>query len=106
MRLKDINVEKEVAAIVADAGEEIPGLKETLQNAKEGNYSTVHTPQQIALRQARKQLGVSQSTFAKMIHTPVATLRDWEQGRYAPSGAVVMRSQIVVDHPEIVEEYA
>jgi putative transcriptional regulator len=109
MKLKDlesIDVEAVAQAIERDAGEPVTDIRAALDDVKRGNYAATHTPEQMAIRAARKQLGISQATFAEMIHTPVATLRDWEQGRYAPSGAAVTLSQIAADHPEILREYA
>jgi len=57
-------------------------------------------------RQAREASGMSQSTFAERIGTPVATLRDWEQGRFAPSGAVLCLLRLMIKHPELTAELA
>lgn len=53
MKLKDLDVEKVAQAIEADAGEEMPGLRESLAEAKAGTYAAVHTPVQIAARRGR-----------------------------------------------------
>lgn len=42
----------------------------------------------------RKQLGMTQEEFAKALRIPVATLRNWEQGRVAPDPAV--RSLLII----------
>jgi putative transcriptional regulator len=52
----------------------------------------------------RKKLQLSQMAFAELIKTPVATLRDWEQGRFTPSGAVLCLLKIINNHPELVKE--
>jgi putative transcriptional regulator len=49
---------------------------------------------------------MSQSTFAERIGTPIATLRDWEQGRFAPSGAVLCLLRLMIKHPELTVELA
>lgn len=41
------------------------------------------------IKKVRHTLGMNQQQFAFIINTPVATLRDWEQGRYSPPGAVI-----------------
>ena len=56
------------------------------------------------MHQARKQSGLSQAAFAERIGTPVATLRDWEQGRFAPPGAVLCLLRLIVKHPELSQE--
>ena len=38
-------------------------------------------------RQVRARTGLSQAAFADCINVPVATIRNWEQGRRPPSGA-------------------
>ena len=52
------------------------------------------------LRAARKALGMSQARFAELIETPVATLRDWEQGRYRPPGSVMVLCLIALKNPD------
>ncbi len=103
--LKDINIEQVAKAIEIDAGETLPEIREALTEVKTGKHGVVHTPDQMAIRQARKQLGLSQPAFADMLHTSVATLRDWEQGRFNPPGSAVLLAQIAVDHPEVIAEY-
>lgn len=50
----------------------------------------------------RKQLGMTQEQFADALRIPVATLRNWEQGRVKPDPAA--RSLILAVHwaPEAV----
>ena len=48
--LKKLNVQKVAAAIEADAGQALPGLRESLAQAKAGQFARVHTPEQIATR--------------------------------------------------------
>jgi putative transcriptional regulator len=74
-------------AIEADAGEAIPGLRDSLAEMAADERGRTHTPEQIALREARVTLGLSQPAFARLIDTPVKTVRDWEQGRFPPPGA-------------------
>ncbi len=54
--LKKLNVEKVAAAVEADAGQALPGLRESLAQAKAGDFARVHTPKRIAARvEARKR---------------------------------------------------
>ena len=48
--LKKLNVQKVAAAIEADAGQALPGLRESLAQAKAGQFARVHTSEQIAAR--------------------------------------------------------
>ena len=56
-------------------------------------YHLVPAPAEI-----RKMLGVTQQGFADVIGVPVATLRNWEQGRKAPDPAA--RSLLTIMHRE------
>ena len=106
MTLKNIDVEKIAQAIEKDAGQPIKGLRTSLAQAKAGIVGRVTTPEQILVRQARSKSGLTQAAFAKRINTPVATLRDWEQGRFAPPGAVGCLLRLIVNHPELTSELA
>lgn len=59
------------------------------------------TAEQLLLLSVRKRLGLSQTAFAELIKS---TLRDWEQGRFTPSGAVLCLLQIMDKHPELAQE--
>ena len=106
MDLKNINIEKVARAIEADAGQTLPGLRESLGQAKRGEFGRTTTPAQILVRTARTKAGLSQQAFAQRIDTPVATLRDWEQGRFAPPGGVLCLLRLISRHPELTQELA
>jgi len=97
--LAHIDVEAVACAIEADMGEALPDIRQALQEAKSGVAGRVTTPAQILARQARAQTGLSQSRFAQLIATPVATLRDWEQ-----PGGVTCLLRLLVKHPELSRE--
>jgi putative transcriptional regulator len=103
MGINKINIEKVAQAIEADAGEALPDLRQALAEAKAG-IGRVTTPEQMLVRQAREKSGLTQSAFAKRIATPVATLRDWEQGRFAPPGGVLCLLKLIIKHPELSED--
>lgn len=103
MGIRKIDIEKTAQAIEADAGETLPDLRQALAEAKAG-LGRVTTPEQMLVRQARERSGLTQAAFAKRIATPVATLRDWEQGRFAPPGGVVCLLRLIVKHPELSQE--
>ncbi len=103
MSRKKVNLDKMIQTIEADAGETIPGLKQALQEAQEG-LGRIHTPEQILVRQAREKTGMTQAEFADRIQTPVATLRDWEQGRFSPPGGVLCLFHLILKHPELSRE--
>ncbi len=51
--LKKLDMDKVAKAIEADAGQALPGLRESLAEAKAGKFAQVHTPEQIAKRRGR-----------------------------------------------------
>ena len=51
-------------------------------------------------------LGLFQIDFVALIGTPVAALRDWEQGRFAPPGAALCLLRLLIAHPELLEDLA
>ncbi|WP_311224296.1 MULTISPECIES: helix-turn-helix domain-containing protein [unclassified Acidovorax] len=105
MGIRKIDIEVVARAIEADAGELLPDLRQALKEAKEG-MGRVTTPEQILVRQARQKTGLTQADFAERIGTPVATLRDWEQGRFSPPGAALKLLLLIEKHPELSVELA
>jgi putative transcriptional regulator len=51
---------------------------------------------------ARKRLGLSQEQFADVFGVSASTLRKWEQGRYAPSGAAKALLKVIALEPDAV----
>ncbi|MGQ3054748.1 MAG: helix-turn-helix domain-containing protein [Roseateles sp.] len=100
---KKFAIEAVAQAIEADAGEALPDLRQALNEAQAGE-GRVTTPEQMLVRQAREKSGLTQAAFADRIDTPVATLCDWEQGRFSPLGAVACLMRLIVNHPELAEE--
>jgi putative transcriptional regulator len=98
-----MDIEKIAQAIEADAGEALPDIRQALAEAAQG-LGRVTTPEQLLVRQAREKSGLTQQAFAERIATPVATLRDWEQGRFAPPGGVLCLLRLIARHPELAGE--
>ncbi|MDP4077040.1 BrnA antitoxin family protein [Acidovorax sp. A1169] len=55
--LQGLDAEKVAQAIEADAGQSVPGLRESLAEAQGGEFAAVHTPDQIAKRKAGRPSG-------------------------------------------------
>lgn len=98
-----MDIEKVAKSIEADAGMALPDLEQALIEAKAG-IGRVTTAEQLWVRSARSKTGLSQQAFAERINTPVATLRDWEQGRFTPPGGVLCLMRLIHNHPELVGE--
>ncbi len=99
-----MDIDKITRAIEADASMKLPGLADSLAEMQQGLVGRIHTPEQILIRSARNKTGKTQQAFAELIQTPVATLRDWEQGRFSPSGAVLCLLQLLSNHPDMIDE--
>ncbi|NLW04190.1 MAG: helix-turn-helix domain-containing protein [Pseudomonadaceae bacterium] len=100
---KEIDLETIANAIELDAGETIPELRQALAEAQ-SMQGRITTPEQILVRQARERTGLTQTLFAHRISTPVATLRDWEQGRFTPPGGVLYLLRLLAKHPDLSNE--
>jgi putative transcriptional regulator len=103
---KDFNIEKVARAIEADMGEALPDIRSALAEVKAGSPARITTPEQVMVRTARRACGMTQEEFAARISTPVATLRDWEQGRFTPPGGVLCLLKLISAHPELTQELA
>jgi putative transcriptional regulator len=103
---RNFDIEKVAHAIEADMGESLPDIRQALAEVKAGAAGRVTTPAQMLMRQARKVTGLSQHEFARCIDTPVATLRDWEQGRFSPPGAATALARLIARHPQWVKDLA
>ena len=56
----------------------------------------------VVARRARTATGLSQQAFAKRYGIPVASLRDWEQGRRSPDGATLSYLRVIARLPEAI----
>src|SRR4051812_11042567 len=62
----------------------------------------LHVPAEIDVRALRQRLGMTQEVFAARYGLTLARLRDWEQGRSAPDGAVRAYLKVIEKEPEAV----
>lgn len=65
--LKSLDVDKVAAAIEAHAGQTLPGLHESLSEAKAGQFSRIHTKEEIAARKRGRPVGSTQATTKEAI---------------------------------------
>jgi putative transcriptional regulator len=99
-----MDIEKVAKAIEVDAGIEIPDLKTSLKEMQNGESARIYSAEQLLVRAVRKQSELSQVKFAERINTSVATLRDWEQGRFPVPGAAMCLLKLIQAHPELTDE--
>jgi putative transcriptional regulator len=85
----DAMTEEEIEAIAASDPDNPPSTEEELAR---GVFAR-------DVRLARKTLGLSQEAFAAALGLPVATLRNWEQGRFNPDPAARALVRLVKDDP-------
>ena len=65
--LKKLDIEKAAAAIEADAGQGLLGLRESLAEAKAGGFARLHTPEQITARRRGRPVGSRQAVTKKAV---------------------------------------
>ena len=85
----------------------IAGLQDAIDHAEgkktAGQEFKVVVPE-INVREIREELGLTQTVFAIRFGFPVATVRNWEQGRRKPEGAARLLLEVIQRHPDMVEE--
>ena len=60
----------------------------------------------MSIKEMRNQTGLSQSKFSGMFDIPVATLKDWEQGRRNPPFYVVNMIKMILEHKGLLVDEA
>lgn len=63
----------------------------------------VHVPADIDVKAIRKGLKLTQAEFANRFGFPLATLRDWEQGRGKPDTSARVLLMVIAREPQAVE---
>jgi putative transcriptional regulator len=99
-----MNINKIAKAIEADAGVELPELKQSLREMHAGEKGRVYTKEQLLVREVRTLVGYTQPHFARVIKASLTSLRDWEQGRHEPPGVVSTLMSVIKNHPDIIQE--
>lgn len=65
--LKTLNVDAVSAAIEADAGQPLPGLRESLSEAKAGHFSRINTKEEIIARKRGRPIGSTKAITKEAI---------------------------------------
>jgi putative transcriptional regulator len=63
----------------------------------------IHVPAEIDVAAMRRKMGLSQSEFSQRYGFPLASLKDWEQGRNNPTGPVRAYLKVIEREPKAVE---
>ncbi|WP_185982638.1 NadS family protein [Aureimonas mangrovi] len=86
----------------------IDGLNDALAYAREektaARVRNVRVPDSIDVKAVRDKLRMSQSEFAMQFGIPLATVRNWEQGRRRPEAMARVLLQIINNDPDVVEK--
>lgn len=70
--------------------------------AQPGTYR-VRVPNAVDVKALRSRLNLTQAEFAARFNLNVARVRDWEQGRSEPDGAVRAYLKVIEREPKAVE---
>jgi putative transcriptional regulator len=85
----------------------IEGLQDIVQfhagDTSRVTVRTIHVAQALDVEGIRKRQGLTQEAFAKRYGFALSTLRNWEQGRRAPTGAVRNYLRVIEMQPQAVE---
>ncbi len=80
------------------------GLTEAAAIARgEAEPARVYVPEKIDVKAIRVKLGLTQTEFAMNYGFTVARVRDWEQGRCDPDGALRAYLLVIDRQPEAVK---
>lgn len=83
----------------------IDGMQEAVAHADgKPTGATVHTVEVPDVRAIRRQLHMSQQEFAEAYRIPLATLKNWEQGRRAPDAPAAAYLQAISRKPEMIRD--
>jgi putative transcriptional regulator len=81
------------------------GLNEALAVARgEVGAARMHVPPEMDVRAVRAKTGLSQDAFASSFGFTVHQVRQWEQGRNRPLGAMRAYLLVIDRRPEVVRE--
>jgi len=79
------------------------GLHEAVAIAQgRSEPARVHVPNAVDVKALRDTLGLSQEAFAARFGFTVSQIRDWEQGRSRPVGALRAYLTVIAQDPENV----
>lgn len=105
--LKNLDIEKAVAAVIADdpdAAVIADDLAQALAEAKAGRFARKTAVAVSPIMETRHKTGLSQNHFAAALGISPSTLKSWEQGQRTPSGAAKALLKLLNKHPELIAD--
>ena len=84
----------------------LQGAREALayaQGTADASQYRLHIPSEVDVKALRRELRLSQVEFARRFGFTPARVRDWEQGRSRPDGAVRAYLMVIEREPKAVE---
>lgn len=85
----------------------IAGLKEAVRYSRgslaHGKAHTVYVPTPLDVQAIRQRQGLTQKAFATKYGFSLSTLKNWEQGHRAPTGASRVLLLVIEKNPQAVE---
>lgn len=85
----------------------VAGLKDAVRyargDASRGASHIVKVPNPLDVRSIRERQGLTQKAFATKYGFSLSTLRNWEQGHRAPTGASRVLLLVIEHQPQAVE---
>jgi putative transcriptional regulator len=83
----------------------IGSLAEAVEHAEgKPTAARTHIIEVPDVRAIRQKLRLSQQEFARVYHIPLATLKNWEQGRRQPDAPAAAYLQVIAKHPRKTRE--
>ena len=76
--------------------------QQVIEDGYDPDYEPVEWVRVVPAQSVRQQLGMTQDAFAAALGIPVATLRNWEQGRTKPDPAAQSLLRAVSRNPGAV----
>jgi putative transcriptional regulator len=86
---------KELLDSMTEAAEHAEGKKRPVR---------VHVVEVPDVRAIRRRLRMSQADFARVYRIPLATLKNWEQGRRQPDAPAAAYLQVIANRPREARE--
>ena len=94
----DAMTEEHIARQIAEDPDAAPDLSDIPADA----LRVIHPEGGVSVRGIRAKLNLTQRVFARRFGFNLATLRDWEQGRYQPDAATQTLLFVIERDPDLV----